>query len=175
MMGKLDVFIMSLLMTKVATESDFIQCDITYDERKEYPYIFNAVVFNSTVMEWMAVVRVRLDKQTAEAYALAFRKIFDHCSQSNKIFEVGKNLLGVVIDWSDAEAAGLNLAPSDVSAQFGPPNCVTYFTGDSTHSVLGKRNCNKSEEIECKPNTQPDHDALGKKVKMKFETSAGEQ
>ena len=29
------VFIMSPLMTKVATESDFIQCDITYDECKE--------------------------------------------------------------------------------------------------------------------------------------------
>ena len=38
-------------MTKVATESDFIQCDITYDECKQYPYIFNAVAFNSTVME----------------------------------------------------------------------------------------------------------------------------
>ena len=25
------IFTMSLLMTKVATESDFIQCDITYD------------------------------------------------------------------------------------------------------------------------------------------------
>ena len=47
-------------------------------------------------MEWMMVVRVRLDKQTAEAYALAFRKIFDHCSQSSKIFEVGKTLLGVL-------------------------------------------------------------------------------
>ena len=45
------VFITSPLMTKVATESDFIQCDITYDECKEYPYIFNAVAFNSTVME----------------------------------------------------------------------------------------------------------------------------
>ena len=69
-MGKLFVFIMSPLMTKVATKSDLIQCDITYDECKEYPYIFNAVVFNSTVMEWMVVVRVRLDKQTAEAYML---------------------------------------------------------------------------------------------------------
>ena len=36
--------------------------------------------FNSTVMEWMVVARIRLDKQIAEAYALAFRKIFDHCS-----------------------------------------------------------------------------------------------
>ena len=40
------VFTMSPLMTEVATESDFIQCDITYDECKQYPYIFNAVAFN---------------------------------------------------------------------------------------------------------------------------------
>ena len=34
------VFTMSPLMTKVATESDFIQCDnTTYDECKQYPYI----------------------------------------------------------------------------------------------------------------------------------------
>ena len=54
------VFIMSPLMTKykVATESDFIKCDITYDECKEYPYFFNTVAFNSTVMKWMVVVGV---------------------------------------------------------------------------------------------------------------------
>ena len=52
LMGKLDLFyhVSRPLMTKVATESDFIQCDITYDECKQYPYISNAVAFNSTVM-----------------------------------------------------------------------------------------------------------------------------
>ena len=125
--GKLDLFYHVFTMTKVATESDFIQCDITYDECKEYPYIFNAVAFNSTVMEWMVVVRVRLDKQTAEAYALAFRKIFDHCSQSSKIFEVGKTLLGVVIDWSYAEAAGLNLAVGEHKAAESLKGCKVHW------------------------------------------------
>ena len=62
------------------------------------------------ISQLWVVARVRLDKQTAEAYALAFRKIFNHCSQSSKTFEVGKTPLGVVINWSDAKAAGLNLA-----------------------------------------------------------------
>ena len=73
----------------------------------------------------------------------------------------------------ESKSRARNQGPSDVSAQFGPPNCVTNFTGNSTHSVLGKRNCNKSEEIEFKPNTRLD--VLRKKVNMKFETSAGEQ
>ena len=35
-----------------------------------------------------------------------------------------------------------NQGPSGVSAQFGAPDHVTNFTGNSTHSVLGKRDCN---------------------------------
>ena len=46
-------------------------------------------------MEWVVVARLWLDKQTPKAYALAFRKIFDHYSQSSRSFEIGKTLLGV--------------------------------------------------------------------------------
>ena len=31
-------------------------------------------------MEWMVIARVRLDKQSKEAYALAFKKMFDKCA-----------------------------------------------------------------------------------------------
>ena len=54
---------MTPLMIKVADIAEFMQCDITYDETREYPYLFNAVVFNDTLMEWMVIARVRLDKQ----------------------------------------------------------------------------------------------------------------
>ena len=64
--------------------------------------------------------------QTAEGYASAFQKVFDHCSKSSKAFEIGKSLLGVVIDWSDAEAAGLKLAAKGMQntlAAFLSTNC----------------------------------------------------
>ena len=59
--------------------------------------------------------------------------------------------------------------------QFGPPDRVKNFTGSFLHSnsVLGKRIHNQNKEIKFIPNAQPE--ALRKKVKMKFETSAGEQ
>ena len=66
-----------------------------------------------------------------------------------------------------------------MSAQFGPPDRSTNFAGSSSQSILGKRKSNKqksnmqSGEVRFIPNTQPD--ALGKEVKMKFETSSGEQ
>ena len=57
------LFTMSTVMSKIAAGSEFIQCDITYDECNDYPYIFIAVAFNTQMMEWMVVGRVRLSKQ----------------------------------------------------------------------------------------------------------------
>lgn len=45
------IFTMSPLMAKVASEAELIQCDITYDDLRDYPYLFNAVAFNSVSME----------------------------------------------------------------------------------------------------------------------------
>ena len=68
------IFTTSPLMATVAANSEFIQTDITYDNSKDYPYIFNAVAFNCTSMEWMVIGRLRLDKQSKEAYSLAFKR-----------------------------------------------------------------------------------------------------
>ena len=61
-----------------------MQCDITYAETREYPYLFNAVVYD-TLMEWMVIAHVRLDKQNSKAYCLAFKKklIVEKCSSGN--------------------------------------------------------------------------------------------
>jgi len=45
------IFTMSPIMTRVATSADFIQCDVTYYESREYPYLFNAVAINHTIMQ----------------------------------------------------------------------------------------------------------------------------
>ena len=101
---------MSSTMAKVASEADFIQCDITYDDCRDYPYIFNAVAFNKVSMEWMVVARLRLDAQSASAYALTFKKVFEKCKRFNKEFELGSTLQGIKTDWSDAEISGLKIA-----------------------------------------------------------------
>ena len=104
------IFTMSPTMVKVASEADFIQCDITYDDCRDYPYIFNAVAFNKVSMEWMVVTRLRLDAQSASAYALGFKKVFEKCKRFNKEFELGSTLQGIITDWSDAEISGLKMA-----------------------------------------------------------------
>ena len=76
------IFTMSPTMVKVASKADFMQCDITYDDCKDYPYIFNAVAFDNISMEWIVVARLRLDCQSSAGYALCFKKIFDKCRSS---------------------------------------------------------------------------------------------
>lgn len=45
-------------MTDLLSKSDFVEADITYNETREYPYLFNMVAFNYTTMDWMVVSRV---------------------------------------------------------------------------------------------------------------------
>ena len=91
-------------MTEIA---DFIETEITYDHMIGYRYLFNAVVLNHHIMEWMVVAHIWLDQQDARAYALAFKKVFDECKRINHKFIIGKSLMGIVIDWSDSEIKGL--------------------------------------------------------------------
>ena len=65
--------------------------------------LFNMVAFDEVTMEWSIVSRIRMNKQDANAHALAFKKTFDACKESYPEFSIGKTLLGVVVDWSDAE------------------------------------------------------------------------
>ena len=56
---------MSPTMTKVACGADFIQADITYDDCREYPYIFNAVtlitlyIFRNTQCIFLVMDKLR--------------------------------------------------------------------------------------------------------------------
>ena len=72
--------------------------------------ISNAVAFNTITMEWMVIGRLRLNKQDANAYSLAFKNIFSRCSSSNSNFQLGDTLIGIVTDWSDSEINGLKKA-----------------------------------------------------------------
>ena len=101
------ILTMNPFQSKILSTAEFIECDLTYNESIEYPYLFNAVAFNDDIMEWVVVARVRLDREGAKGYGLAYKKIFENYSAEYSEFEVGKSLKGVVIDWSDAEVAGL--------------------------------------------------------------------
>jgi len=101
---------MSPLMSKLLSEAEFAEADITFNETYEYPYLFNLAVFDDTTMEWAVVSRVRMDKEGTKAYALAFKKTFQKCEEDHPEFRPGGSLMGIVTDWSDAEISGLGEA-----------------------------------------------------------------
>ena len=104
---------MNPLMCQVLSTSDFVEVDITFNESLEYPYLFNMVAFDEVTMEWTTVSRIRMDKQDAIAHALAFKNssfLIAACKGKYPNFKVGETLLGIVVDWSDAEISGLGQA-----------------------------------------------------------------
>ena len=136
---------MTPLMAKIAAVSEFIQTDITYDESREYPYLFNAVAFDQITMEYTVIARVRLSQQSAEAYALSFRKIIAKCKADCPEFEIGTTLLGIMIDWSDAEIKGLHLAVGKKQAEELLKGCKVHWL----------RSCQRvADRVSSSPNKQ---------------------
>ena len=75
----------------------------------------------------MVIARVRMNKQTSDAYALAFKKLFTKCSRINQVFEPGSALLGVLTDWSDAETNGLRQAVGKTVAEKLLKGCRVHW------------------------------------------------
>ena len=98
--------IMTSLMSRILCSSEYIEVDTTYNENTDLPYLFNVTAFDYKVMQWMAVARVRSNKENSQFYWTAFREIFQQCKEDHKDFNI-TNLKGIVLDWSDAERKGL--------------------------------------------------------------------
>ena len=139
------IFTMTPLMAKIAAASEFIQTDVTYDESRDYPYLFNAVAFDEITMEYTIIARVRLSQQTAEAYALSFKKVIAKCKAACPEFEIGTTLLGIMIDWSDAEIKGLHMAVGKKQAEELLKGCKVHWL----------RSCKRvADRISSSPNKQ---------------------
>ena len=89
------------LMAKILTDAPFIEADVTFDETREYPYMFNVTAFDTVTMKWVVVCRIRITKQTQDASAMCFRLLFQTCQKDQPRFSPGVTLHGVVLDWSE--------------------------------------------------------------------------
>ena len=88
-------FAMFPLMSIMLSTAEFLQTDITYNENSQYPYLFNAVVFNDIAIEWMAVARVRLSPQSEHDYRLACKEKYPHIDLGKKTSKL-LSLIGVM-------------------------------------------------------------------------------
>ena len=46
-------------MTKLLSDTEFLEVDTTYNENSELIYLFTATVFDYTTMKWAVVARMR--------------------------------------------------------------------------------------------------------------------
>ena len=106
----------SPFMSQQLSKASFIECDITYLEHVEYKYLFNITALEEDAMNWIIVGRCLLSKDDGDGYGIGFSKIFGMARGDCSSFEVGKTLRGIVIDWSNAEASGLQKAVRNTMA-----------------------------------------------------------
>ena len=114
-------------MSELLSISDCIEVDITYRSAVELQYLFNVVSFNYHTMKCkyvyfsspsnvsmfiagMVVARVRLNRIDTNAYAQCFKAIFDAVAKEHPMFKIGESLNGIIADWSDQQAKGLEIA-----------------------------------------------------------------
>ena len=119
--------IMTPLMSSVLANAEYIEVDTTYNENTDLPFLLNVTAFDYKIMRWVAVARVRTNKEDSEFYATAFKAIFSQCHEDFKGFNVAKNLRGIVLDWSDTERKGLELAVGKDTAEKLMIGCLVHY------------------------------------------------
>lgn len=90
--------------------------------------IYGTLYYMTLHVSGHVVARVRLDRLTAEAYEHCFKSVFATAKETYPQFEVGKTLLGVILDWSDQQIKGLEGAVGKETAAMVAKGCRVHFT-----------------------------------------------
>ena len=69
-----------------------------------------------------------MNRQDAAAHGLAYSKTFTKCKSVHNDFEPGESLLGIIVDWSDAEIKGLGIAVGKERAITLLKECKVHWT-----------------------------------------------
>ena len=80
----------------------------------------------------ITVARVYLNKLTTDAYHKCFSSMFGAVSSTYPKFKVGKSLVGIIMDWSDQQFSGLELAVGKDVADSIVKGCQVYM-----HASMG--------------------------------------
>ena len=151
-----DQVIMSPLMSSIISKSEYIEIDTTYNENTDLPYLLNVTAFDYNVMRWVAVARVRSNKEDSDFYSSAFQAIFRLCNEDNKDFAPGKTLKGIVLDWSDTERKGLEVAIGKDLTENLLIGCQVHYgrsyqrVAERVSNLLPRQIRNVSREAFCK-------------------------
>ena len=140
--------IMSPLMSSILAKAEYIEVDMSYNENSDLPYLWNVTAFDYNVMRWVAVARVRSNKEDSDFYSAAFKAVFDQCKEDHKEFGVGTTLKGIILDWSDAERKGLQLAIGEELSEKLLIGCLVHY-GRSYQRIADKVSNLLPHQIRC--------------------------
>ena len=94
-------------MLEVLAESLFVEADVTFPGITTFPYLLNIVAYNHLTIQFQVVARVLMFSLKAEAYKLAFGKVFSITTNLYPEFNHGAEVKGWILDFSSAQHQGL--------------------------------------------------------------------
>lgn len=94
-------------MLEVLSESIFVEADVTFPGITTFPYLLNIVAYNHLTIQFQVVARVLMSNLSAEAYKLAFDKVFSITTNLHPEFNHGAEVKGWILDFSSAQYQGL--------------------------------------------------------------------
>ena len=100
-------FFMNRLMAENLSSADFIIIDVLYTDVSDFPYLLNVTAFDFVTLVFMVVGRANMDRTTTEAYSKALDVLFRQCTEFFPPFDNGQILSGIIVDYSDAQAEGI--------------------------------------------------------------------
>lgn len=84
----------------------------------------------------LGVVASRVWKVDAVAYKIAFAAVFEQVQSDHPTFSVGKSLIGIVLDWSDTQLKGLEMAVGKEIADKTMKNCQVSNSSNNYYTVF---------------------------------------
>ena len=90
--------------------------------------VYSALTYHALSYIRIVVGRVFLNNTTGEAYKQCFTAMFEKVKEGHENFKVGVTLKGIIVDWSDAQLAGLKDVVIDEVASSGTKSCQVTST-----------------------------------------------
>ena len=98
-------------MVQIFADTTHLFIDIVYIRNNEIPGLFNIVAPCQELSCYVPVFRVFVNnKQDTTAIAKVISQVFNHINENDKTFDDGSKIEQIMVDFSDAEDAGLRKA-----------------------------------------------------------------
>ena len=104
---------MTPYMMRVFSEGEYFEADVTFPGLPAFKYLLNITTFNCGALRHDVVARVLMTRVTGKCYKDVFNHLFELITDNFGGFKKGDVILGITVDFSLAQANGIDASLKD--------------------------------------------------------------